>query len=155
MLIYEKDNKLNINFENSIEEQPDLQISKSGDKTEVLIDGQPGGSGGSGDTVDVAITINTDNTVTTEATYLQLFNIINEGKKIRALIEKKNQGGSPSIMYEVLDYSYVRPGHGNFCFYIWTSVQTGPKPTPALGTIIFNEDGGSTSYSVTPFTVSS
>lgn len=45
MLIYEKDNKLNINFENSVNESPDLQISKSGDKTEVLIDGQPGGGG--------------------------------------------------------------------------------------------------------------
>ena len=48
MIIYEKDNKLNINFENNVEEQADLQISKSGDKTEVLIDGQPGGSGSGG-----------------------------------------------------------------------------------------------------------
>lgn len=39
MLIYEKDNKLNINFENSMQETPDLQIGKDGDKTEVLIDG--------------------------------------------------------------------------------------------------------------------
>ena len=46
MLIYEKDNKLNINFENSVDGEPDLQIGKSRDKTEVLIDGQPG-SGGS------------------------------------------------------------------------------------------------------------
>lgn len=48
MLIYEKDNKLNINFENSVNESPDLQIGKSGDKTEVLIDGQPGGGSGGG-----------------------------------------------------------------------------------------------------------
>jgi hypothetical protein len=48
MLIYEKDNKLNINFENNVEETPDLQISKESGKTEVLIDGQSGGgSGGS------------------------------------------------------------------------------------------------------------
>lgn len=48
MLIYEKDNKLNINFENSVEETPDLQISKESGKTEVKIDGQQGGgSGGS------------------------------------------------------------------------------------------------------------
>ena len=48
MLIYEKDNKLNINFENSVEETPDLQISKESGKTEVKIDGQSGGgSGGS------------------------------------------------------------------------------------------------------------
>ena len=57
MIIYEKDNKLNINFENSVEETPDLQISKSGDKTEVLIDGQPG-SGGSGGGVLICIDTN-------------------------------------------------------------------------------------------------
>lgn len=39
MLIYEKNNKLNISFENEIKENPDLQIGKSGDKTEILIDG--------------------------------------------------------------------------------------------------------------------
>lgn len=56
MLIYEKDNKLNINFENSVNESPDLQIGKSGDKTEVLIDGQPGG-GGSGGASPVIVTV--------------------------------------------------------------------------------------------------
>jgi hypothetical protein len=39
MLIYEKNNKLNINFDNEINENPDLQIGKNGDKTEVLVDG--------------------------------------------------------------------------------------------------------------------
>lgn len=39
MLIYEKNNKLNINFDNEISENPDLQIGKDGDKTEVLVDG--------------------------------------------------------------------------------------------------------------------
>jgi hypothetical protein len=42
MLIYEKDNKLNINFDNEVSEQPDLQISKEDGKTSVTIDGQPG-----------------------------------------------------------------------------------------------------------------
>lgn len=39
MLIYEKNNKLNINFDNEISENPDIQIGKDGDKTEVLVDG--------------------------------------------------------------------------------------------------------------------
>lgn len=39
MLIYEKNNKLNINFDNEISENPDVQIGKDGDKTEVLING--------------------------------------------------------------------------------------------------------------------
>ena len=39
MLIYEKNNKLNISFDNEVNENPDLQIGKSGDKTEVLVDG--------------------------------------------------------------------------------------------------------------------
>lgn len=56
MLIYEKDNKLNINFENNVEEQPDLQIGKSGDKTEVLIDGQPGSGGSSGGGLKLLLT---------------------------------------------------------------------------------------------------
>ena len=51
MLIYEKDNKLNINFENTVDGEPDLQIGKDGDKTEVLIDGQPGGGSGGGELV--------------------------------------------------------------------------------------------------------
>lgn len=45
MLIYEKDNKLNINFDNEISENPDLQIGKEGGKTEVLVDGQSSGGG--------------------------------------------------------------------------------------------------------------
>ena len=40
MLIYEKNNKLNINFDNEVSEQPDLQISKEDGKTQILIDGQ-------------------------------------------------------------------------------------------------------------------
>ena len=39
MLVYEKNNKLNISFDNEIKENPDLQIGKSGDKTEILVDG--------------------------------------------------------------------------------------------------------------------
>lgn len=39
MLVYEKNNKLNISFDNEIKESPDLQIGKSGDKTEILVDG--------------------------------------------------------------------------------------------------------------------
>jgi hypothetical protein len=42
MLIYEKNNKLNINFDNEISENPDLQIGKEDGKTSVTIDGQPG-----------------------------------------------------------------------------------------------------------------
>lgn len=45
MLIYEKNNKLNINFDNEISENPDLQIGKDGDKTEVLIDGKESSGG--------------------------------------------------------------------------------------------------------------
>lgn len=40
MLIYEKDNKLNINFENSTEQQPDISIGKEDGKTEIMVDGQ-------------------------------------------------------------------------------------------------------------------
>lgn len=39
MLVYEKNNKLNISFDNEIKDNPDLQIGKSGDKTEILVDG--------------------------------------------------------------------------------------------------------------------
>ena len=45
MLIYEKDNKLNINFDNEVSEQPDLQIGKSGDKTQISVNGQSSGGG--------------------------------------------------------------------------------------------------------------
>lgn len=45
MLIYENNNKLNINFDNEVSENPDLQIGKEDGKTEVLINGQPVGGG--------------------------------------------------------------------------------------------------------------
>lgn len=45
MLIYKKNNKLNINFDNEVSEQPDLQISKEDGKTSVKIDGQESGGG--------------------------------------------------------------------------------------------------------------
>lgn len=48
MLVYEKDNKLNINFDNKVDDSPDLSIGKSGDKTQILVDGQPSGGGGGG-----------------------------------------------------------------------------------------------------------
>jgi hypothetical protein len=48
MLIYEKNNKLNINFDNEVSEQPDLQISKEGDKTQILVDGKESGGGSGG-----------------------------------------------------------------------------------------------------------
>ena len=40
MLIYEKNNKLNISFDNEIKENPDLQIGKEDGKTEIMVDGQ-------------------------------------------------------------------------------------------------------------------
>lgn len=45
MLMYEKNNKLNINFDNEVSETPDLQISKEDGKTQVLIDDQSVGGG--------------------------------------------------------------------------------------------------------------
>lgn len=48
MIIYEKENKLNVSFENSINETPDIQIGKDGDKTQILVDGQESSGSGSG-----------------------------------------------------------------------------------------------------------
>jgi hypothetical protein len=43
MIVYEKNNKLNINFDNEVNENPDLQISKEDGKTQILVDGQESG----------------------------------------------------------------------------------------------------------------
>ena len=56
MLVYEKNNKLNINFDNEVSENSDLQISKEDGKTEVLIDGQS--ISGGGGTEPVIVTVN-------------------------------------------------------------------------------------------------
>ena len=45
MLVYEKNNKLNINFDNEVSEQPDLQINKEDGKTSITVDGKPISSG--------------------------------------------------------------------------------------------------------------
>lgn len=41
MLIYEKNNKLNINFENSVVESPNISVGKEDNKTKILVDGEP------------------------------------------------------------------------------------------------------------------
>ena len=51
MIIYEKENKLNINFDNSIEAQPDVQLSKEDGQVNIEAGGQPVGGGSSGGTV--------------------------------------------------------------------------------------------------------
>lgn len=80
MLIYEKDNKLNINFENTVDGEPDLQIGKDGDKTEVLIDGQPGGSGGGAEPVIVTVTLTSETEGTwSGATWEELVNAYYHG----------------------------------------------------------------------------
>lgn len=39
MIIYEKEKKLNINFENSTEKQPDIVLEKKDGKTEIIVNG--------------------------------------------------------------------------------------------------------------------
>lgn len=56
MLIYKKNNKLNINFDNEISENPDLQISKEDGKTSVKIDGQESVTSVNGKTGAVMLT---------------------------------------------------------------------------------------------------
>lgn len=41
MIVYEKNNKLNINFENSVTESPNISIGEEDNKTNILIDGEP------------------------------------------------------------------------------------------------------------------
>jgi hypothetical protein len=79
MLVYEKNNKLNINFDNEISENPDLQISKENGKTEVLIDGQESG-GGSGGVFPITFTQDDDNNVILSKTAGELDTAQNEGK---------------------------------------------------------------------------
>lgn len=45
MIIYEKENKLNINFDNSIEAEPDVVISKEDEQVNIEAGGQPIGGG--------------------------------------------------------------------------------------------------------------
>lgn len=40
MLVYEKNNKLNINFENSVTESPNISIGEEDNKTKILVDGK-------------------------------------------------------------------------------------------------------------------
>ena len=47
MIIYEKENKLNINFDNSTEAEPDVAISKEDGQVNIEAGGQPIGGGGS------------------------------------------------------------------------------------------------------------
>jgi hypothetical protein len=91
MLIYEKDNKLNINFENSVNESPDLQICKSGDKTEVLIDGQSGG-GGSGPLVVTFSGTTAGGDAACDKTWAEIVAAESAGRNIKAFYQIRSHG---------------------------------------------------------------
>ncbi len=81
MLIYEKENKLNINFDNEVSGQPDLQISKEDGKTSVTIDGQPSGGGsGGGATIINAIGPGSDANFYIDATWQELYDRMASGE---------------------------------------------------------------------------
>lgn len=83
MLIYEKENKLNINFDNEVSEQPDLQISKEDDKTSVKIDGQESGGGSGGETLRASFTQNGVVTIC-DKTIAEIYSAYSEGKYVYA-----------------------------------------------------------------------
>jgi hypothetical protein len=78
MLIYEKNNKLNINFDNEVSEQPDLQISKEDGKTSVKIDGQESGG------VFMVTMTEVNGTWTADKTIQEIIDAINNGKQVYA-----------------------------------------------------------------------
>lgn len=104
MLIYEKDNKLNINFDNEVNENSDLQISKEDGKTQILIDGQESGgipaieAGDEGKVItatrngagwelpyyDVTLTPTNSTQGTFSGNFTDLTNAAQEGKFVRA-----------------------------------------------------------------------
>jgi hypothetical protein len=121
MLIYEKENKLNINFDNEVSEQPDLQISKEDGKTSVTIDGQESGgvlppatsedvgksvivgedgeyalaemSGGDADIeyVNIMATSASTPTYSADKTYAEIVELLNDGKLVYFRMKKGNQ----------------------------------------------------------------
>lgn len=88
MLIYEKENKLNINFDNEVSEQPDLQISKEDGKTSVKIDGQESGGGSGGGAFIVH-----DNSGTLDKTWEEIYNAMDAGNisVIKANVDESAQ----------------------------------------------------------------
>lgn len=81
MIVYEKNNKLNINFDNEVNENPDLQISKENGKTSVTIDGQPGGGGS--EPLVVTFSGTTDGgDASCDKTWAQILNAVTDGRAI-------------------------------------------------------------------------
>ena len=82
MLIYEKENKLNINFNNEVSEQPDLQISKEDGKTSVTIDGQPSGGGGGGSLIVHWTTVSEGYEFRTDKTWKEIHDALENGNQV-------------------------------------------------------------------------
>ena len=97
MLIYEKDNKLNINFENSVTENPDLQIGKSGDKTQILVDGQESGGGSE----PLVVTFTDANPASCDKTWAEIKEAYDSGREIVAYCEHEESSRKWRIQLSV------------------------------------------------------
>lgn len=116
MLIYEKNNKLNINFDNEISENPDLQIGKEDGKTEVLVDGQPSGGGGG------SLLVTFENATTTlnepyyrsATTYKQAMDAFKEGRQVVFYFPKNSTyvGTASDVWFSMAGIDFSNPGDG-------------------------------------------
>lgn len=121
MLIYEKENKLNINFENSVNETPDVQIGKDGDKTQILVDGQESG-GGSGGALIVTMTEDQPGeglSWLSETTFGEVYDAYVAGRPVwfKYVGNPINSGNTPNNMpddsYTTVAGVYIKGGYVN------------------------------------------
>lgn len=131
MLIYEKENKLNINFENSVNETPDLQIGKDGDKTQILVDGQESGGGGGLNILRLYLNIPTSNIAYLDPALSTKFNSYDEAKQaiesadlviLKPVSEEDHEGVNNSIPALSINSS-----SSSIHAEIWPWYETGPE----------------------------
>lgn len=91
MIIYEKENKLNINFDNSTEAQPDVVISKEDGQVNIEAGGQPIGGGSEPFVVTFSGT-NDNHDAACDKTWEEISQAYNNGKIINVFYYDSDHG---------------------------------------------------------------
>lgn len=128
MLIYEKNNKLNINFDNSTEAEPDVVISKEDGQVNIEAGGQPIGGGGSEPLVVTFSGTTDDGNAECDKTRGEIVSAFTSGKIVSVIYEIRED--SPAGVTRIFPDNVYVSGNGQImasCTFTFAGAERGKK----------------------------